>query len=93
MTTPKSARLDGRGGWTPGKPRNTAAHGWALTCRRIFALIDRHAGARKNVPTLRGLALAVGVHPSSAALWRAGVIPSPDLQRRAGEWLAAQKRR
>lgn len=64
---PKSARADGRGGWTPGKRRS----GINVRAKNAFVLLLRRACARQD-SSIRAVARTLDVSDRTVRRWLSG---------------------
>ena len=90
----KSARQDGRGGWTPGKRRHADVGDWARLRTQLAAMLSNHysrgTDGRNNV----AVAAACGVGERSVRRWLSGEDwPSPAAQKAVKRWLAKQQKK
>lgn len=81
----KSARQDGRGGWTPGKRRHVDVGDWQRIRLRIVSLLNDRP--QYGVISARAISLALGVSDRTVRRWLRGEDrPSPDDQERLRAW-------
>ena len=83
----KSARADGRGGWTPGKRRNPDVGDWQRIRLRVVSLLnDRPEYGRVSV---RAIAAVIGVSDRTLRRWLSGEDrPPPLAQEQLRQWVA-----
>ena len=82
----KSARADGRGGWTPGKRRNQDVGDWQRIRITLASLLnDRPEAGRVSV---RSIARVIGVADRTLRRWLSGEDrPAPAAQEMLRQWL------
>jgi len=85
----KSARADGRGGWTTGKRRHENVGDWQRIRLRIVSLLNDRP--QYGVISARAISLALGVSDRTVRRWLQGEDrPSPADQERLRAWAAEQ---
>lgn len=86
-TKHKSARADGRGGWTPGKRRHADCGDWQRIRLRVVSLLTTKY--QYGRVTARAIAAAVGVSDRTLRRWLSGEDrPTPEDQERLRAWAA-----